>query len=130
MKARLKKLSDSVRNLWSRFDTGGNRFWLWVIPLALIVAVVYVAPHKLGTLTYKYGAVMFAGYLGYRLDRRVFYYGRPDFELDKGLTTAMQLADPNTNVKAYVSIMVVRALYGLRRAAVMGSAMIAAAMLV
>lgn len=51
----------------------------WFILAVVLIAIVYVvAPQNLPVVIYKLSLVSLAGLLGYRLDRSLFPYARPD----------------------------------------------------
>lgn len=50
----------------------------WIIALALIAIIVFIAPQQLGITVYKLSLVSLSAVAGYRLDRSIFPYARPD----------------------------------------------------
>jgi len=56
--------------------------WLLIAVLtATLVGVLY--PHQLGVLLWSLTKLAFGAYLGYWVDRSIFYYGRPGDFLDE-----------------------------------------------
>ena len=56
-----------------------SRMIIWLaisIPLFLIVAII--SPQKIDLLIYKAVLITFSAWLGYRIDRGLFPYARPD----------------------------------------------------
>lgn len=51
------------------------------ISLLLAFAVLFIAPQQLPVSLYKLSLVTLAGVIGYRLDRSMFPYARPDMYL-------------------------------------------------
>lgn len=81
--------------------------WL-LISLLLMGAIYVVAPQQLGVSLYKLSLITTAAWVGYWIDRGLFPYARPD---DVTLTEAVE-----------------RAAAMLRRAIIVGSAMLAASL--
>lgn len=51
--------------------------WL-VVSILLAVGIWLLAPHQLGVTLYKLSLVSLAAVVGYRIDRSLFPYARPD----------------------------------------------------
>ena len=60
----------------SIFDVARATPWL-VITLLMLAVVGYIAPHQLGVLAYTLCKISAGAFLGYWIDRSIFYYGRP-----------------------------------------------------
>lgn len=51
----------------------------WLLIAAVLLVIVYlIAPQNLPVVIYKLALVSLAGLMGYRLDRSLFPYARPD----------------------------------------------------
>lgn len=51
----------------------------WLVATVILAAVIVaVAPQQIGVTAYKLSLVCLAAVAGYRLDRSLFPYGRPD----------------------------------------------------
>ena len=88
--------------------TGKFRMIEWLlVTLLLVAAIAAIAPHQLPVVAYKLMQVTLFGWIGYWLDRRLFPYARPDGQM---------LSDTE------------RAVANLRRAIVVGCAMLAGAL--
>lgn len=62
--------------------------WLiFTIVMAAIVGFLY--PHQLGVLLWSLTKLSAGAYLGYWIDRTIFYYGRPGDIAHKDLDTAL-----------------------------------------
>ncbi len=54
------------------------RAWPWLAGAILATtAVALIAPYQLGVLVWSLSKLSLGAYLGYWIDRSVFYYGRP-----------------------------------------------------
>lgn len=71
-----------LRNLPQRLPRLSG--WL-LVTLALMLAVLLIAPHQLPVSLYKLSLVSLAGVVGYWLDRSLFPYARPDVFLVLGV---------------------------------------------
>lgn len=89
--------------------------WLVVAVLA-VLAVWLVAPQQLPVSLYKFSLVAVAGVGGYRLDRSLFPYARPDWLLNR-----VEYGHPEA--KLAFGIMTAAAM--LRRGLIVGCAMLA-----
>lgn len=50
----------------------------WLVgALATAVVVAFIAPHQIGVLVWSLTKLAFGAYLGYWIDRSIFYYARP-----------------------------------------------------
>ena len=65
--AQIRKLASSVRML----------DWL-LVSVALLAVIWVVAPQQLPVSLYKLSLLALAAYVGYRIDRSLFPYARPD----------------------------------------------------
>lgn len=55
------------------------RMFDWLVIAAVLLVIVYlIAPQNLPVVIYKLALVSLAGLMGYRLDRSLFPYARPD----------------------------------------------------
>ena len=61
---------ESIKN--SRMIT-----WL-AVSIPLIIIVAFLSPQKIDLLVYKSVLITFSAWLGYRIDRGLFPYARPD----------------------------------------------------
>jgi hypothetical protein len=89
--------------------------WLLVAVLAL-AAVWFIAPQQLPVSLYKFSLVAVAGVGGYRLDRSLFPYARPDQLLIRADLFVNERSSP-------FAILAAAAM--LRRAVIVGCAMLA-----
>lgn len=54
------------------------RGWEWaLISIALLAAIWFLAPAQLSVVLYKIALITTFAFVGYWIDRRVFYYARP-----------------------------------------------------
>lgn len=62
----------------------------WIVYSILLCATIwFLAPHQLGVSLYKLSLVSLAAVVGYRIDRSLFPYARPDdLALAGGIETA------------------------------------------
>lgn len=83
----------------------------WAIAaLAMIVVIGYLSPQQIGVLVWSLTKLTLGAYLGYWIDRTIFYYARPgDFNITGGDTESWRIV----------------CLCMLRRAAIMAAAIIA-----
>jgi hypothetical protein len=101
--------------------------WL-LITLALMLAVLVIAPHQLPVSLYKLSLVSLAGVVGYWLDRSLFPYARPDVFLQLEATEAEQDEGPNActlEAQADDTLLRLMGLAMLRRAIIVAAAMVA-----
>ena len=55
------------------------RLFEWLVIAVILLGVIYLLrPENLPVVLYKLSLVVVAGVVGYRLDRGLFPYGRPD----------------------------------------------------
>lgn len=63
---------------WAATHADQVRAWPWLVSGAVFTAVVtFIAPHQLGVLAWSLSKLGLGAYLGYWIDRTVFYYARP-----------------------------------------------------
>ncbi len=102
--------------------------WL-IATLALMLAVLAIAPHQLPVSLYKLSLVSLAGVVGYWLDRSLFPYARPDVFLALDPATAQETQDDDgtCTLEAHADDTLLRlmGLAMLRRAIIVAAAMIA-----
>ena len=56
-----------------------SRMIIWlIISIPLILLIAFISPQKLDLLVYKAVLITFSAWLGYRIDRGLFPYARPD----------------------------------------------------
>ena len=56
-----------------------SRMIIWlIISIPLILIVAFISPQKIDLLIYKAVLITFSAWLGYRIDRGLFPYARPD----------------------------------------------------
>lgn len=61
------------------------RLWEWFLLTAILLVIVHlIAPANTQVVVHKLSLVTLAAVLGYWLDRRIFYYARPDEVLGDG----------------------------------------------
>jgi putative holin len=70
-----------MKRLCARANVCRMGLWL-LISLALLIAVVIIAPNQLGVLTYKLLLTSAAAYVGFWLHRSAYPYARPGDLLD------------------------------------------------
>ena len=58
--------------------------WL-VIAVVLLTGLAYLAPQQLPIFLYKTNLVAFFAFMGYWIDRRLFWYARPGDQSDTGM---------------------------------------------
>jgi hypothetical protein len=102
--------------------------WCLLLAVILLAAVALVSPQQLPVILYKFSLVTVAGVGGYWLDRWAFPYGRPDFFLfrtpvGKGET----LRSPLRLLPSRLT-RIPFAAANIRRAIIMGAAMLAVGM--
>ena len=78
MKFNMAFVLDRVKKLTAWFNGDYQRLWALLFPAILLAIVITIAPHKAAVMAYKLAAVLLAGFFGFRLDRRIFWYARPD----------------------------------------------------
>ncbi|WP_328184652.1 putative holin [Marinobacter sp. OP 3.4] len=62
----------------------------WLIVTIVMAAVVgFLYPHQLGVLLWSLTKLSAGAYLGYWIDRSIFYYGRPGDICHKDIDTAL-----------------------------------------
>ena len=118
--------------LTARLRTAASRLprlsgWL-CITLALMLAVLAIAPHQLPVSLYKLSLVSLAGVVGYWLDRSLFPYARPDVFLTLDPATEHETqADGTCTLEAQADDTLLRlmGLAMLRRAIIVAAAMVA-----
>lgn len=119
--------------LTARLRTAASRLprlsgWL-CITLALMLAVLAIAPHQLPVSLYKLSLVSLAGVVGYWLDRSLFPYARPDVFLTLDPATEHEThADDGTctlEAQADDTLLRLMGLAMLRRAIIVAAAMVA-----
>jgi hypothetical protein len=64
-------------------------FEWYVVSVALMAFLAYVAPHQLPILFYKLNLVTLSAVVGYLIDRTVFPYARPDRVEKHNVTPAL-----------------------------------------
>lgn len=82
-----------------------------LISVLLLVAVAFIAPQQLPVSLYKLSLVTLAGVVGYWLDREMFPYARPD--------------KPQLECRDVTALMHIQAAAMIRRAIIVGCAMLA-----
>lgn len=98
----------------------------WVILTLLLMIVIYhVAPQQLAVSLYKLSLVTMAGVIGYWFDRSAFPYARPDCFLSQKASVGGPCV-PHKSVADGQQIPFAAAM--LRRAIIMGAAMLAASL--
>tara|TARA_A100000171_G_scaffold49124_1_gene57638 strand:- start:1261 stop:1590 length:330 start_codon:yes stop_codon:yes gene_type:complete len=72
-----------VMNKQNFFDR--LRAWPWLLAALICCVVVgFIAPHQLGVLVWSLSKLCLGAYLGYWIDRGIFFYARPgDFSLTR-----------------------------------------------
>ena len=56
-----------------------SRMIIWLaISIPLILLIAFISPQKIDLLIYKAVLITFSAWLGYRIDRGLFPYARPD----------------------------------------------------
>lgn len=105
--------------------------WL-LITLLLSICVALIAPHQLPVSLYKFSLVSLAAVVGYWLDRSLFPYGRPDAFLPTNVEVPLPDLDQPESIEGISgilvqdqSMMVLLGIAMLRRAIIVGSAMLA-----
>ncbi len=118
-----------LSELWSRLP----RMSLWCgLAAALLLLIALVAPQQLAVDLHKASLLCLAGVIGYWLDRGLFPYSRPDSYLQtddwreclRGLGKSATDAD----IKVAAGYHWLFALAMLRRAVIVGTAMLALAL--
>lgn len=62
-----------------RMPENAFRAWPWLIGALITTAIVAVLhPQQLGVLVWSLSKLSIGAYLGYWIDRTIFYYARPD----------------------------------------------------
>ena len=89
--------------------------WCAIYALVLLLTVAWIAPQQVPIIVYKLNLILLASAAGYWLDRWAFPYARPD-----------RFLTPDGEVKVNHKRVFVAAL--IRRAIIMGSAMLAVGM--
>ncbi|MAZ33402.1 MAG: hypothetical protein CMO06_09685 [Thalassospira sp.] len=84
--------------------------WL-VLSLVMVLIVGWLYPHQLGVLLWSLTKLSFGAYLGYWIDRSIFYYGRP--------------GDVPHDCNACMATTIRAVCYQLRRALIIASAILA-----
>jgi hypothetical protein len=99
-----------------------------VVTLVLLIAVVLMAPQKLPVLLYKLSLISSAGVAGYWLDCVLFPYARPDNYLSYPVwkNTPPQYNDADNPIVLGYRLTFAAAM--LRRAIIVGAAMLASAL--
>ena len=84
----------------------------WLAAALLAAAVVFaIAPHQIGVLIWSLSKLAFGAYLGYWIDRSIFYYARPSEIGGEANAALMQRVE--------------RMAFMLRRAVIMAAAILA-----
>lgn len=70
--------------------TNRLRAWPWLASaLVALSAVCLIAPYQIGVLIWSLSKLLLGAYLGYWIDRSLFYYGRPHEIADADRPAAM-----------------------------------------
>lgn len=71
-------------------------FWWLIVAAALLLFIALLQPQQLPVTLYKLSLLIIAGVVGYRLDRAIFFYARPDYFLSvQARTGSLQVDQPN-----------------------------------
>ncbi|MBO9538743.1 putative holin [Herbaspirillum sp.] len=104
-------------------------FWWLFATVVLLAFIGLFYPTQLPVSLYKLSLVTMAGVIGYWLDRSLFPYARPDsfIEPDDGAEPCKEcgVGEPADGDRAYMPCSIAFAAAMLRRALIVGCAMIA-----
>lgn len=93
----------------------------WLLGALLTTILVgWMAPHQLGVLLWSLSKLSLGAYLGYWIDRSVFFYARPG-DLHRLASVAIENARPAVTRMAYQNYRAAM----LRRALIMAAAILA-----
>ncbi|MDK2124471.1 putative holin [Parachitinimonas caeni] len=109
------------------------RMSLWVVlAAALLLLIALVAPQQLAVDLHKASLLCLAGVIGYWLDRGLFPYSRPDNYLQtdnwRELLCGLGKSATDADIKVAAGYHWLFALAMLRRAVIVGAAMLALAL--
>lgn len=97
--------------------------WLFV-SVMLLASIALVAPYQLPVVLYKLALITSAAWVGYWIDRGLFYYARPN----QFIQSYSAVSVPETGLPISQSQAIAFAAAMMRRAVIIGAAMFAVAL--